>query len=136
MIKKQDKKSIARYRIENAFAAIGEVETHLQNGFLSTAMNRIYYSGFYIISALAVLEGFSTSKHRQLIGYFNKNYINTGILEADVAYIINVAFEKRKISDYGDFVTITKSQIEEYYSAMQAFIDRVKVIIDKKLEEF
>lgn len=64
-----------QYKRERAFEALDDIQKMLDNGMLSAAMNRIYYAGFYIVSALVLLDGFSTSKHRQLIGYFNKNYI-------------------------------------------------------------
>ncbi len=97
-------------------------------------MNRIYYSGFYIASALAVLDGFSTSKHRQLIGYFNKQYISTGIIDYKSGSILKLSFDKRKVTDYGDFVVITKTQIEEHQRNMIQFIDAVKILIDQKID--
>ncbi|HPY88144.1 MAG TPA: HEPN domain-containing protein [Spirochaetota bacterium] len=47
----------------------------VENQKYHIAVNRIYYSAFYIISAFAIRDGFESSKHQQLIGWFNKNYV-------------------------------------------------------------
>ena len=50
-----------------------DAELALSNNRLDNAQNRIYYSIFYIVTALAYTDNFITSKHSQLIGWFNKN---------------------------------------------------------------
>jgi len=67
-----DKDELIKYRIERAKETIQEAELSLKNKSLHLAQNRIYYSIFYIISALALKNNFSTSKHVQLLGWFNK----------------------------------------------------------------
>ena len=39
------------------------------------AVNRIYYGLYYAVTALAIKHRFETSKHLQLIGWFNKEFI-------------------------------------------------------------
>jgi uncharacterized protein (UPF0332 family) len=129
----EDIKSIVKYRIETSLAAIEESESHLNNGYLNTAMNRIYYAGFYIVSALAAIDNFPTSKHKQLIGYFNKEYIKSGIMDPETGKILRKSYERRQAADYHDYVYLTKSQIEEYKTAMTEFIKSVQEIIMKKL---
>lgn len=47
---------------------------------LSTALNRLYYAIFYAVAALAQKFNFITSKHSQLLGWFNREFIKTGKL--------------------------------------------------------
>ena len=96
-------------------------------------MNRIYYAGFYIISTLAVIDGFSTARHKQLIGYFNKEYIKSGKIDAEVGKIMKIAYDRRVAADYHDFVSLTKTQINEYRIRMLEFIEHVEIIIKEKL---
>jgi uncharacterized protein (UPF0332 family) len=128
-----DLHSIVAYRIESSYSAIKETESHLENGFLSTAMNRVYYAGFYIISALAAIDGFSTAKHKQLIGYINKEYIKTGKIDPEIGKILTIAYDRRVAADYHDFVTLTKTQINEYRLRMLDFIKAVELLIKEKL---
>ncbi len=66
---------LIKYRIEQAKEAILEVEILIEKNLLKIAINRIYYGMFYILLALALKNRFKTSKHNQLIGWFNKEFV-------------------------------------------------------------
>jgi len=61
--------SLIQYRIQQAKDTALEVDFLIDNNKLKNASNRIYCSMFYIVSALALLYKFNTSKHQQLIGW-------------------------------------------------------------------
>lgn len=134
-MEKEELINIVNYRIETSYGALKESESHLSNGFLSTAMNRVYYAGFYIVSALAVLDNFSTAKHKQLIGFFNREYINSDRIDPEVGKILRIAYDRRQAADYHDFVTLTKTQIDDYRIRMAEFIKQVDLIIKEKLKD-
>ncbi len=66
---------IVNYRRDKAFETLDDIQKLLKNNMLALAMNRVYYSGFYIVSALSLLDNKKFSKHKMLIGYFNKEYL-------------------------------------------------------------
>ncbi|MDP2300938.1 MAG: HEPN domain-containing protein [Ignavibacteria bacterium] len=74
-LREEERSIIIQYRIKQAGQALDDADFLLENKRLSLAANRIYYALFYSISAIALKENFSTSKHKQLIGWFNKKYI-------------------------------------------------------------
>jgi len=78
-IDEKDKLSLIKYRIERAYKSLNDAEYLILRDKLNTSVNRIYYSIFYILSALALKHSFITSKHQQLIGWFNRNLIKTNI---------------------------------------------------------
>ncbi|MEI7812430.1 MAG: HEPN domain-containing protein [Ignavibacteria bacterium] len=61
--------------INKSREAVEDAEFNFNNERISTALNRIYYSVFYSVLALAYKDDFITSKHLQLKGWFNKKYI-------------------------------------------------------------
>lgn len=95
---------LVKYRIEQAKEAIKEVNILIEKNLLTLAINRIYYGMFYMLLALALKKGFKTSKHNQLIGWFNKEFVKTGIINQKFGKIINKGFEDRTDGDYGIFV--------------------------------
>src|SRR3989339_713540 len=95
---------LINYRIEQAKAAISDVTILIEKNLLTLAINRIYYGMFHMLLALALKRGFKTSKHNQLIGWFNKEYIKTGIIDTKFGKIVNKGFEDRTDGDYGIFV--------------------------------
>ncbi|MCX8010831.1 MAG: HEPN domain-containing protein [Ignavibacteria bacterium] len=113
-----------------------EIEILIKDNLLLVAMNRIYYAGFYIVSALLLFEDFSTSKHKQLIGYFNRNYIRTNLINIEVGEILSKAFKKRSSVDYVDFVTVTKSEVIGYFEKMKLFVHDVDKLIQEKIKTF
>ena len=68
-----DKQILVDNAILKAQDAILAAESNFENGFYSTCQNRLYYAIFYIVTALAYKNNFVTSKHSQLMGWFNKN---------------------------------------------------------------
>ena len=98
----------------------------LDNNRLNNAENRIYYAIFYSVSALAIKHNYSTSKHYQLLGWFNKNFIKTGKIDKEFGRIYKRQFENRLESDYDDFVEFTKEQVNEDYISMKKLIEEIQ----------
>ncbi|MBU2447450.1 MAG: HEPN domain-containing protein [Bacteroidetes bacterium] len=125
---------LINYRKNRAFETLEEIKKLLKENMIFLAMNRIYYAGFYIVNALALLDGYSTSKHGQLIGYFNKTYIASGKVKPEIGDILNIAFRKRTAVDYHDFVTVKKEEANQYYEKIKIFVDTVLGLIEEKLK--
>jgi uncharacterized protein (UPF0332 family) len=128
-----DKETIIEFRIEKAYKTLEGIELLIRSGYLPFAMNRIYYAGFYIVNALALKDGKHFSKHHQLIGYFNKEYLKNNIIDRKIGSILNDTFERRNTIDYDDFATVTKSEVKKYYSEMKKFVKIVHKIIASKI---
>ncbi len=96
---------------------------------LHLAYNRIYYSIYYVVSALALKNDFSSSKHSNLLGWFNKNYIITGKVSKELGKIYNKAFETRQESDYEDMVTFEIEDAKRDYGNMLTFVKEIKKLL-------
>ncbi len=81
MIKDKQRNDLIKYRIEQAKATKNEAKLMIENDMFRGAINRIYYGMFYMVLALALKYGFDSSKHGQLIGWFNKTFIKEAIIE-------------------------------------------------------
>lgn len=117
-----NKEDLIKYRLQRAKTTVEEARSAIAGNFLFNAENRIYYSIFYSVSALALKFDFSTSKHKQLLGWFNMNFIKTGIIPAKYGKIYRNAYDKRQESDYDDFVTLEPEEVQADFEDMQEFI--------------
>lgn len=72
------------------------------------ANNRTYYSIFHSICAVLAKEGIAFKRHKDTIGYFNKNYIHTGVFPKELGRKIVTAEEIRHASDYDTFYIASK----------------------------
>ena len=124
-----DNTELISYRIDQARNTITEAEFQIEHGFLGIAVNRIYYGMFYILLALAMKKGFKTSKHRQLLGWFNKEFVKTGKVSRKAGSIVNKAFEDRSDGDYGLFIEFRKEEIIEKLEEMRLFISELEEFI-------
>lgn len=121
-ISEEDRDILIKHRIEQAREEIGEVEFLLENNKLKLAVTRIYYGMFYTLLALALKHKFNTSKHKQLIGWFNKNFIKEKKVDQKYGAIIRDAYEKRSDSDYAVLVNFQKTDVEKMFADMKDFI--------------
>ena len=100
----QDKNLLINKAIEKSKEAFSDAEENYLSKRYDTCQNRLYYALFYIVSALAYKDNFITSKHAQLMGWFNKKYIyDKKIFEPRFFAIYKEAFTNRQLSDY-DFM--------------------------------
>jgi uncharacterized protein (UPF0332 family) len=117
---------LIKYRIEQANQTITEVIVLIEKNLLNLAINRIYYGMFYMLLALALKMGFKTSKHNQLIGWFNKEFIKTRKIDKKFGKIINKGFEDRTDGDYGIFVKFEKDEVLLKFIDMKEFISEIQ----------
>lgn len=99
---------LIKYRIEQAFEAHQLALFLISNDKLALAANRVYYGMYYALTALALKHQFETSKHQQLLGWFNKEFIASQKVNNLLGKIIRNAYQNRTKGDYDAFVTFTK----------------------------
>jgi len=129
MITGNDRESLIDYRLNQAFETIDLAKFLVANDKLIIAVNRIYYGMYYALTALALRDNFETSKHGQLIGWFNKEYVSTGKLDKKYGKILRNAHQKRTKGDYDVFVCFSKTEAEDMLSEMTDFIEEIKRLL-------
>jgi uncharacterized protein (UPF0332 family) len=121
----EERTALIQYRISEAKDTIMDVQILLENNRLRASVNRIYYGMFYALLALGIAYSYETSKHQQLIGWFNKNFIHKGLIETRFGQYLNKASNRRTKGDYESFIVFEKEIIEEMFEEMRAFISEI-----------
>jgi uncharacterized protein (UPF0332 family) len=127
-----ERTELIRYRLEEAKETIADVQLLIENDRLRAAVNRIYYGMFYSLLALGLAYQFETSKHQQLLGWFNKNFIHEGLIDAKFGKIINKASNRRTQGDYESYVEFDKEVILEMFGEMKEFIIEIERFLSLK----
>ncbi|MEI7485545.1 MAG: hypothetical protein WCK13_12620 [Ignavibacteriota bacterium] len=76
------------------------------------------------------------TENEKLIGYFNRDYIKTRRIDRNIGEIFGLAYDRREVAGYHDFVYLTKTQVDEYRLRMAEFIRQADLIIQQKLKDF
>ncbi len=129
MIGEQERNSLIQFRINQANEAIEEVSKLIEANMLNIAVNRIYYGMFYSLNALALKYEFSSSKHLQLIGWFNKTFVKPGLIDIKYGQILRDAFKNRTEGDYVPFITYEKEDVRIMHENMRSFISEIEHIL-------
>jgi uncharacterized protein (UPF0332 family) len=124
-----EREILIKYRTEQAHEAVGEARFLIDHDKFKLAVNRIYYGMFYILSSLALNYRFKTSKHKELIGWFNKTFIKEKKIDQKYGEIVRKAFIKRSDSDYGVMVKFEKTEVEKMFNDMKDFITAIEKLI-------
>ncbi|MCD6117933.1 HEPN domain-containing protein [bacterium] len=111
---KEEKNNLIQYRLERANESFKAAKIMFENNMYIPAMNRIYYSMFYAVQALLILNESTFSKHGQVKGFFNREYIKTGIFPIKFGKLFSKVFEYRQKYDYLDLILPEEELISDY----------------------
>lgn len=129
MMKDNDREILIQYRLNQSRQTIGEVSKLIESDLLNIAVNRIYYGIFYSLTALALHYEYQSSKHFQLMGWFNQHFIKPGLIEIKYGKILRDAFKNRSDGDYAPFILFEKDDVLEMQSDMVDFIERIELFL-------
>ena len=72
---------------------------------------------------------FHTSKHQQLIGWFNKEFVASGRLDSRYGKIVHNSFKNRSTGDYDDFAEFDEEEVKDSFEEMKDFIDAIRAML-------
>ena len=125
-------KDLARYKLERAREEFDTAELLFENERLKAANNRAYYSIYYSLTAVLCLEPIAFKKHKDTIGYFNKNYVHTDRFPREIGRNISKAAKIRHASDYDEFYIASKEEAERQIQTAKELVDLVDKFISEK----
>jgi uncharacterized protein (UPF0332 family) len=120
------------YRIQRAKETILEVNTHINNKYWNTAINRMYYACYYAVGALLFKHGIKSSSHSGTRQQFGQHFVKTGIIDKNLAKHFTELFEKRLKGDYNDFYDYDQETVERLFPYSVQLIERIEELIKEK----
>lgn len=99
---KKENINLALYRLERAKQENSNAKLLYKEKSYLAANNRAYYSIFYSIRAVLAMERTDFKRHKDVLAYFNKNYVKTEIFPRQLGRKIIIASKVREDSDYDE----------------------------------
>ena len=131
----EQRRDIVRYRMESARRMLEEVESHRQNGFYNTAVNRMYYACYYAATAMLISLGINVKSHDGVRLKLGKEIVMEGRLSPELGRFYSRLFSKRSTGDYDDFVNHTLTTVDELLPQAQLFINTLLAQLEHWLKE-
>lgn len=122
---------LAKYKLERAREELDTAKLLFENEKLKAANNRAYYSIYYSLTAVLCLEPIAFKRHKDTIGYFNKNYVHTGLFPGEIGRNISKATKVRHASDYDEFYIASKEEAEKQIQTAKVLAE----LVDKYISE-
>ena len=130
----KEDKALIRYRVQRAHEALEEAMLLLTAGHLNTYVNRLYYASFYAVYALLLTQKVSTSKHTHLRSLLHRDYVKTGMIPVELGRHFDLLFDSRQESDYADYVTFKKDEVEPWLDKTKSFVAHIEELIENLIE--
>ena len=119
------------YRLEKSEESLAAAELLIKNNMWNAAVNRIYYSCFYSVSALLFKCRIQAKSHAGIRTKFFQEFIKTGKLNIEYGRLYSDLFDWRQTGDYSDMIDFTKDEIEPILPAVRQFLELLKGEIHK-----
>lgn len=130
-----DIETLSRYRMERAKEDLTAAHSNYNEGLYKASINRSYYAIFHCVRAVNITNGYDSSKHSQVIGYFNRYFVHTGEFANNTYKIIDEAYRIRERCDYQDFFLATREDAEIQIQHAEEFIKATEAYLEKKSEK-
>lgn len=128
-------KILAQYRLEKALENISDAQNNFNNDRIAVSVNRSYYAIFHAIRAVLALDKFDSKRHSSIIGYFNKHYLATGIIDKRYSLIVTSAFKLRNSSDYDDFYKASREEAATQLKNAGEFVQMIQEHLKRVLPD-
>ena len=106
-------KDLSNYRITEADDSLKVASHCLKEGLYKDSINRSYYAAFYVVKAVLALSTVDFKRHKDVMGYFNKEYVAKGVFPREIGRKLGTLQRVREKSDYDDFYIASREKAEE-----------------------
>lgn len=121
----------ARYRLNKAKETLETAKMIFNEGKdFTSANNRAYYAIFYAIRAVLAIEETDFKRHKDVLAYFNKEYVNKEIFPKMIGRKISQSQRIREDSDYDDDYEPSLEKTEQQINTAGELVDLVEKYID------
>jgi uncharacterized protein (UPF0332 family) len=103
-------------------------------GAWGDASSRAYYAAFHAVSAALLSRGETYSRHGQVLGAFNRAFVQTGLFPQEFTALLTRLFENRQSGDYDVFPGMTEAEARQDVADAQRIIEAMRRFLARHLK--
>ena len=117
---------LSKYRYSLAKQTYNNAKMCFDNGFYRDCINRSYYAVFYAIRAVLALESIDFKRHKDVVAYFNKEFVAQGKFPGEMGRRLARLKMKREESDYSDFFIASADEAQTQLQSVEYMLPLLK----------
>lgn len=124
------KEDYINYRISKSLEVYNDAILLAENERWNSCVNRLYYSSYYLASALLFKYGIKAETHNGVKTQLFLNYVKTGLLSREHGKLYAHLFDWRQETDYTDFVDFDRDTVDPLCVEVEVLNNALKGLIN------
>jgi len=124
-----NKEDYIRYRISKSDETYSDAILLANNKRWGSCINRLYYSTFYLASALLYKNNIKAETHNGIKTQFFLNFIKTGKIDKESGKLYSHLFDWRQETDYADFIEFDEETVKPVIEDVKRLNEKIKDLI-------
>jgi len=120
------KKDLICYRLSRAKETYEDAKLLADNGRWNSVINRLYYSAYYAVTALLLLNEINATTHNGAKSAFSKYFIKENLVPKDYGKIYSQLFTWRQKGDYDDLFDFNEEKVSPYLEPVKELIELIE----------
>lgn len=120
------------YRIEKSKEIFDDAVLLADNDRWNSCINRLYYSSYYLVTALLFQANIKAETHNGVKTQFFLHFVKTGLIKRESGKLYSHLFDWRQESDYADFVEFDAETLKPVLEEVKVFNQELKKIISNQ----
>ena len=129
----EERKEYVKYRIESSHKTFGAAKVLAENEFWNSAVNRLYYSLYYAVNALLVINEIQTKSHSATKSQFSLHFVKTGKFDKKYGKLLSELFDWRQKGDYENIFDYDKESVQPLFKPVNEMIRLIEEEIKNAL---
>lgn len=117
---------LVNYRVAQAKDALKEAKLLANHNHWNSTVNRLYYSCFYIVTALLAQNQLETKTHSGVRVLFHQHFVKEDIVSKSSAEFFSDLFNKRQEGDYEDFFNFDQATVLPLIDKTEKFLNEIE----------
>jgi uncharacterized protein (UPF0332 family) len=124
-----NKEDYIRYRISKSDETYSDAILLANNKRWGSCINRLYYSTFYLVSALLYKNNIKAETHNGIKTQFFLNFIKSGKMDKKSGKLYSHLFDWRQETDYADFIEFDEETVKPVIEDVKRLNEKIKDLI-------
>ncbi len=114
------------YRLKSAWKTFEAAKILAENQYWNSAVNRLYYSLYYAVNALLVLNEIQTKSHSSTKSQFSLYFVKTGKFDKKYGKLFSELFDWRQKGDYENIFDYNNESVQPLFEPVEEMIKLIE----------